>query len=626
MFTPVEGETADTPWEQRPGVPLEPARLLWALRRESRRLALAMAISIPVGIVVALTLAPREYVAQSVLVWEPPGASAAPMRALQTITSSVKIPDNIETVRQRLELKDKLEEVGSRIQVEIVSNESNVLTISGKGDTAEEAARFTQTVTDVFLQARVRLARTRTEERLKALSEELEQLLKQLASARERYDQFRSRYQVLDFALDRKLAMDEMALVRNETNKNRIESDAVSMKAHLLRSAVRKAAPSLVVLENQVQADRQKLAELSAQLTARRASLSPEHPEVQGLQASVAALEQKPADTYTVTGRQVGANPEWLSLQEQLTNATVDQQAAEHKWQTYAKLQASLNERLARLTAAEGEAHLLLSDVQIAEQRISQLKAEQKVLEGELRQPSPELRVLNAPVPPRWPSQSARRKVVLGFPLLTGLLAMLFFAGQELRGFRMRTPSELAFWTKAPVIASSSWPTAPEELRNLVLELTPPLELAVGTTLLVPFTPSQGGRAAELVEAVRAQLQAGVSAPEGASLQLWDGSARFQALRRASRESQRVLVLVEADAHSPLELAGLRRLLGRDDGIGLLVTGLGPELALLHDRIGDVAGFWSPPSSAVEAMSPGQEALKGPRPLPQPPRRLGSRR
>lgn len=622
MFAPVEAESTDTHGEQRPGVPLEPARLLWVLRRKSRQLARIVALSIPLGIVVALTLAPRDYVARSVLVWEPLVASSSPVRDLQTITSSVKILDNVEEVRRRLELTDRLDKVASRIHVNLASDDSNVVTISGEGDTAEESVRFTQTVTEVFLEARVRLARTRSEERLKARSEELEQLLKQLASARERLDQFRSRYQVLDFTLDRKLAIEEMALVRNEANKNRIEWDSVSMKANLLRSAVQKASPNLVLLENQVQADKQKMAELSALLTARRASLSQEHPEVLGLQASVEALGQRPADAYTVTGRQIGANPEWLLLQEQLTNATVDQQAAEHKWQTYAKLQASLNERLLQLTAAEGEANLLLSDVQIAEQRISQLKAEQKLLEAEFRKPSSELRVLNAPVPPPWPAQSARRKVALGFPLLAGLLAVLFFIGQEVRGFKLRTPSELAFWAKAPVLASSSWPTEPGELRNLVLDLAPQLERAVGTTLLVPLAPSRGSRAAEFVEAVRAQLPARASSGQDGALVYWDNTDQIQTLRRVSRESQRVLVMVEADAHAPQELAGLRRWLGRNDGIGLLVIGLGPELAMLHDRIGDVPGFWGPPP---EAMSPEQGALREPLPL-EPRHRLGSRR
>ncbi|OJH40109.1 GumC family protein [Cystobacter ferrugineus] len=593
MFAPVEGDAPDAGWEQRPGLPLEPVRLVWALRRRVRLIALAVLVSIPVGLVAAYFLAPREFVAQSVLVWEPVARSSTPARELQTLTSSVKLPGNLAQVRERLKLTSTLEDVGARIRVGVVSNESNVLTISGSGASSEEAAHFTQAVTDVFLDARVRIARTRMEERLKALKEEVEQTHKQLVSARERYDGFRAQHHVVDFSLDRKTAIEQLALLRSEVTKSRVEADSTSAKANLLRSAVQKAPAQLVLTENQVQADRQKLAELSAQLTARRASLSQEHPEVRGLQASVEALERTPADAYTVTGRQVGANPEFLVLQEQLTRTSIDGEAAQKKWQSYSKMETALSERVLQLTALEGEANLLLADVQLAEERLGKLKVEQNELEAGVRQPSSELRVLNSPVPPPFPSQSSRRKVALAFPVLAGLFAMLFAAGQELRGFRLRTPSEIAFWAKAPVLASSSWPQAPEELRNLCLELASRGEHAQGTTLVLPLEPARNASAAEFVEALRARMP---------SLRLWDETDRVQALRRASRESARVLVLVEAGAHAALELAGLRRLLGRDDGIGLVVLGLGPELALLRDRVGDDSDFWGPSLSPVRGV------------------------
>ncbi|WNG20324.1 GumC family protein [Cystobacter fuscus] len=605
----------DSGLEQRPGLPLEPVRLAWALRRKARLIALAVVLSIPVGLVAAFFLAPREFVAHSVLVWEPVARSSTPARDLQTLTSSVKLPSNIAQVRERLKLTNSLEAVGARIRVGVVSNESNVLTISGSGANSEEAALFTQAVTDVFLDARVRIARTRAEEQLKGVKEDVEQMHKQLASARERYDGFRAQHHVVDFTLDRKAAIEQLALLRSEVTKSRVEADSSSTKANLLRSAVQKAPAQLVLTENQVQADRQKLAELSAQLTARRASLSQEHPEVQGLQASVEALERTPADAYTVTGRQVGANPEFLLLQEQFTRASIDGEAAQQKWQSYSKLQESLGERVLQLTALEGEANLLLADMHLAEERLGKLKAEQAELEAAVRQPSSELRVLNSPVPPPYPAHSSRRKVALAFPLLAGLLAVLFVAGQELRGLRLRTPSEIAFWAKAPVLASSSWPKAPEELRNLTLELASRGEQAQGTTLLLPLDPALGANAAELVEALRARMP---------FLRLWDEADRVQALRRASRESARVVVLVEAGAHAALEFTGLRRLLGREDGIGLVVLGLGPELALLRDRVGDDSDFWGPPLSHAE-LSPVRGVVKESYPLDSEQRLSGRR-
>jgi uncharacterized protein involved in exopolysaccharide biosynthesis len=599
LFSPVEVEGAESGalgGEPRPGLPLEPLRLVWALRRGWRLIAKVFLLSVPLGLLVAFFLAPREFVAQSVLVWEPAEPSPAPARELQTIASAVKLPAHIEQVRERLKLDGPLEELGKRIQVDAISNESNVLTISGVAHSAQDAVQLAQTVTDIFLDTRLRLARTRNEERLKSLQEEVAEALAHLAAARQKYDTFRAGNQLLDFTLDRKAAIEQLALLRAEVNRNRIEAEASLKRADLLRAALQKTPPQLLLTENQVQADRQKMAELSALLTARRASLSQEHPEVLGLQASVEALGKTPEDAYTVTGRQMGTNPERTALQEQLTSASIDGQAAEQKWQSYARLQEALSTRLLHLTSVEGEAALLLTDVQLAEQRLGQLKTEQNVLETGVRQPSAELRVINPPLLPPWPAQSARRKVALAFPLIAGLLAALYVLGQELRGLRLRTPSEFAFWANAPVLASSSWPQLPEELRELSLELTSQAERAPGTTLLLPLDASRGTMAAELLEALRART------PE--AFQLGATGDRVQALRRAARESARVLVLVEAGLHTPLALSGLRRLLGRDQGIGLVVLGVGPELALLRDRVGHVPGFWAPPPALAEASSP----------------------
>ena len=157
MFSPVEGAplAESTP---RPGLPLEPWRLVRAVRQGARRILLAMALALPLGALVALTLAPREFVSQSVLVWEPQEPSPSPARELQTLASAVKLPGNLEQVRARLQIDDPLEEIGKRVEVDVVSNESNVLTLSGVGKSAQDAARFIQTVTDVFLQERVRMA------------------------------------------------------------------------------------------------------------------------------------------------------------------------------------------------------------------------------------------------------------------------------------------------------------------------------------------------------------------------------------------------------------------------------------------------------------------------------------
>jgi hypothetical protein len=65
-----------------------------------------------------------------------------------------------------------------------------------------------------------------------------------------------------------------------------------------------------------------------------------------------------------------------------------------------------------------------------------------------------------------------------------------------------------------------------------------------------------------------------------------------QSIRRAARLADRVIVLIRSGAVSMLELNGIQRRFGRDQGVGFIVIGLPEELLTLPDRMGDVAAFW----------------------------------
>jgi hypothetical protein len=80
---------------------------------------------------------------------------------------------------------------------------------------------------------------------------------------------------------------------------------------------------------------------------------------------------------------------------------------------------------------------------------------------------------------------------------------------------------------------------------------------------------------------------------QGARLEAWNGPSEGQALRRAARLADRVIVLVRSNGTTALALNGVRRRIGRENGVGYIVLGLSEELATLPDRIGDVAHFWT---------------------------------
>ncbi|MFW2390745.1 MAG: hypothetical protein ACN4G0_20590, partial [Polyangiales bacterium] len=72
----------------------------------------------------------------------------------------------------------------------------------------------------------------------------------------------------------------------------------------------------------------------------------------------------------------------------------------------------------------------------------------------------------------------------------------------------------------------------------------------------------------------------------------WDGPFEGQALRRAARLADRVVVVVPSDRMSVLAMRGVQNRTGRERGIGYIVVGLAEELRSLPDRAGDVDAFW----------------------------------
>lgn len=572
-------------------------RVARALRLRWRWIALSFLLGLPTGVGVARYVLPREYVSEAVLVWEPPQTSARgdSLREFKTLVDTLELPALLAEVRRRTELPLTLEVLGRRVEVN-TGRDSNVLTVRGRGGSAGEALRLTETVTQVFLESRTTTGRKRAEERFHTLGQEIAHGQAGLTAAWERYDGFRRENGIADLPVDRQAALEEAALLRIEANRSHIEMEAAEARAALLHAAAGGQAPKVILSETQALPDERKLAELRAEWVARGASLSGEHPEVQGLAAAVEALAGRPS-TATLTEQTVGANPQWMFLQQALMEAKAGREAAQRKWRAFTQLEAAARERTARLTTLQGTASLLFEEVRLAETRLSELKAEQKTVEAVMNQPTPGVRVLNAPTLPSRPVRSYRL-VALAFPFLLAALTALGCAARALRGLKLWTAVEVAFWGQGPVIAASGWPASPQELEELALDLEGALPRAHGTTLLLALAPARTQRAVEL--ASRLEMSAAVSLREDvpvrdSTLVVWDKPERSQALRRLSRQSTRVLVLVEAGAHSLFELMALPHLLGREEGIGFIVLGLGTGFAESPDQVGDVTGFWQTP-------------------------------
>ncbi|WP_437737421.1 hypothetical protein [Sorangium sp. So ce1335] len=614
---PSAGGAAPDP--ARPGTPVEPARILRALRRSARAVALAAALSGVAGAAIAATLVKREFEAGVVLVWEQAVGRDEVAHELQTVLDSVKIPKNLEEVRERLRLATPIEVLGQRVST-VSSSESKVVTIKARAEDPALAAKLTDTVVEVFFDSRLEHARERLLEQAQHQQVAVVAARDAVAAARKAYDELRAAHGIADLPGETQAAIEQAARIRTEGELARVEMEAEEARLESLRKVASKEPPTAVLSESEILPDSQKLAQARADLVAMRAQLAPEHPRVRALEAQVASLEQRVAESPApmTAGRIVGRNPQWETAREGLTHAAAQRDAALKKRQTYAELAAAAESSVARLSKIEGEASALLSALHLAEQQLAERKERLARTEDAIRAPSVGFRVLSPARAPTFPVKSRRGLVAIAIPLLGLLGATLAVLARAVWGLRAHVGSELAFWGRAPVVATSTWPRDPEALDDLAADLGDAFRGSSGATLVAGFGDAEAPHVAPLLERL-ARGAAETGAPPGPQIRALALDKGLPALRRAARRAARVLVLVEAGKRSGPDLGGIAARLGRSDGIGFVLLGVAPDLAALPDHVGDTRAFWRAGAGAAAAPA----LAEGP--PPAPPARLMTR-
>src|SRR5262249_44183949 len=107
---------------------------------------------------------------------------------------------------------------------------------------------------------------------------------------------------------------------------------------------------------------------------------------------------------------------------------------------------------------------------------------------------------LARPSTPLYPTKSMRRWVILASPLVGLLLGALWVVTLAIRWLRVFTARELAFYCRAPVVASSSWPEESGALDDLLTDLELAWGRPSGDTLVVPFGEAEALSADTLVD------------------------------------------------------------------------------------------------------------------------------
>jgi len=551
-------------------------------------------------------------------------------------------------LRDELGFGGSLQRLSSAIAYE-VDLPAQTLRITGNATSAEGAADFVQVVTDVFLQYHRERHARRVEQELSRIATRIEASEQGAEEARRRYNEFRERHEIADLSTEQESLIASAASLRADSQLTASEVRGLEAKVRSLEAQLAEV-PKTATLSTDAAPEQATYESLRQQLMRARGSLSREHPRVQALERQVEQARQQLRGAGG--GRSlVGANRTYLAIDADLRAARSELTTLRERQKGLAEMADRAQGRVASFAGLEGDLSALLSEVEVNDALLVRLRGTEAALEDALEDPPSGFTVLDPGPIPEYPLPSKRKLLFVVFVGLGFLLAFAFALWREFKGLRLQTPAEIAFWGNGPVLGTTPWPSDPYGLDELVAALDDYAPDARGSLMLVGGRPSDDTLALDLARRMNHDWFTR-GAPEGDSIvreavseptpiytppstgpypiggapaaspasssaassrstalalrpvklarrdplleiQAWDGSFEGQALRRAARLADRVIVLVRANTVSALGIHDVRRRLGRDTGIGFLVLDLSEEYQGLPDRVGDVTRFWA---------------------------------
>ena len=614
----------------RAGAPIDVRRVARALRAK-RRILLGVVLGASVaGVAIAKLALPKTYAANATLLWEPPATlHGEPARELVTLAQSVKLPANLLQVRDGLHRRERVERLAQSIDVSFGDN-TMLIGITGHDRDPAAAALFTNKVVDVFLGAQREVAATRLRGSVEALRTSLSESESSLAESRKKYDAFRAEYRVDDFSLEVQSGIAELARLRVSAHEAEIDLHGLQARESALEHAQSVSAPNVVISTSEEHTDEARLARSETELAALRSKYSEDHPSVRALAAEVEVLKGR-AKTHApaVTAQTLGRNPTYDAIRTQAQESHVGLSAMEERAKALADVQRAAEERAHKLTAVEGEAARLLADVNTNEGHVNLLLKQLAMAEDDVRGASSGFQLVSRATPPDHPERGLGRVVALALPLLALFSAIALVLWRELRGMRVKTTKEAAFWGRAPVLGSTSWPNDEREtvepMSRYVADAFEERQGVVGIAAMCRapgisaitnavadrlrwrgkrcailearehvLQPLNGGLADALEHHRFANALAELRAVNDIVLVLVPPVSDPLSLRASLRGLDALLVVLESGYSSAPDIAGLRSTLGLDSlGLGFVLTNVPRPLVSWSGRAaGDASHVW----------------------------------
>jgi uncharacterized protein involved in exopolysaccharide biosynthesis len=595
----------------RPGIPVDPLRILNTLRRRWQLIVIAGVFGAFLGAAVAKKFVESNYAASGIITWNT--AYDYKPEEREAIVEAMLFSSNLDEVKKRMKL-----EVPNAVLAQIItvtpSPKSNNIVIDSTWGSPDGAAQLVNDLIDVFLAWRHKIISDKLGANAERYRNAVAEAERQQLQASRLYEEFRQKSGFTDITEETKLAITQAATLSAQAEQARAQAEAAQRALGTTEPGAKPtSAPSELFTEGdrvQAAADAKRLPEARRELELAKQQYKPDDPRVRRLEAEIQSLDARVKAHSSDPKRRADA------AKAAAAKALERQKAAE-------EMQANLNERMKKLTAVEGEAAMLLGGIKVADEALASAKALLAQAELEAQNPPDEFRVIERAKEPTEPLASPRKNIAIGTPIGFLLGSTLLIILWSLRRLDVRTPQEAAFWSGVPVVGASTWPRDPDMLSSLMHDLDDYAPHCEGVTLIVGASLDEahlarrvaewdGHRMVKSIDDPQRLLAAGSggsqyplarpsgrpaaeaegATPSNMQILTLTGPVPAQALRRAARLADRVMVVVASGKHSVFQMMKIKGRLGREGGIGVLLVGLEKDYAMVTDRVGNIESFW----------------------------------
>lgn len=652
----------DRPKSSRPGFPVDLHRILRAVLRGKWWLLLAAIVGSAVGLLVGKFAVQHTYEAASSIRYEGmPGQSALDaQRDLPSLVSITHSEPMMIRLRDRMGMPQATIDLMRRLVQVQADAASGMVSFIGAGESPERAALMANTIKDLFLEHHRERRSGEVNEEIASLNDRIRAAETERVQARRAYDNFREANQITDLSAEQEQAITQAAELRSQAELAQAEVNALEARVAQLGAALQRTPRTTEVSDTQ---GSDRVRELRTRLQEARSQYSDEHPTVQGLQRQLRAAESAARGGG---GTRSSVNSLHEQLRGSLATAETELEAARRRQGTLEQLAQQAQARTNRFSTIEGQAATLLAQVNVKEALVTELQQQKARAEDQLRDVQTGFRTVAVALPPESAVPSKKKYIVAGgipAAFLAIMLGMLLY--RELRGLKVQTPSEVAFWGNGPVIGTTTWPRDPRALIDLIADMDDFAPEAKGTMLVIGSTEAERELAGEIAGQLNHDwssttlidvpvmgslpppksdpppsaesdyldedpisgeihdgptslmlapadpyeldilggptLVSGHSPPpprdvddpaERLICTAWNGPSEGQALRRAARLADRVLVVVASNGMKAPDLAQIKTRLGRGEAVGFVLVGVSDDVAKLPDRAGPVEEFW----------------------------------